>query len=258
MTKAYRAAHQPVSPPPLLVDPREVYHALCPLPFLSPVPRDDETVTVSEQLENERSYRQLLVQAVLAVLLPTEDLENPCLNALAGQILSELVIGNAIANRATQPWLLLEGICILARDLEESRAQAAERIARSSHPLPEVTLHAKAPRRWTLHAFFLWLVQSTMFLVGMGRLCLAAIAMSSSLPRRTSPADSQSGTSTAHRDASPEVQTPVLALGIWSCMGALVEMPARMPWLHGWLSLLQHGAIHGPGKLARLNGRLDR
>ncbi|KAM3442988.1 hypothetical protein MY4824_000693 [Beauveria thailandica] len=88
---AYRTSHDPVSQEPVAVNPRQVYHALCPLPQLSPVPQKGDQSSFEEQQENESAYRQLLVQAVLAILLPTEDLENPCLTAIVGQIFSELI-----------------------------------------------------------------------------------------------------------------------------------------------------------------------
>ena len=73
---------------------------------MSPIPRPEDPKSLQSQADSERAYRQLLVQGVLAILLPTEDLENTCLTALVGEILSELVIGNLLANRISQPWLL--------------------------------------------------------------------------------------------------------------------------------------------------------
>ena len=70
----------------------------------------DDASKALEQKENEAAYRQLLVHGVLAVLLPTEDLENSCLTALVGQIFSEMIIGNGIGGKASEPWLLWEGI----------------------------------------------------------------------------------------------------------------------------------------------------
>ncbi|KOS18322.1 PXA domain protein 1 [Escovopsis weberi] len=100
---AHRTAYQSAARGYLQVDPNEVYHSICPLPALSPVPRADDPTTSALQDENETAYRQLLVQAVLAILLPTEDLENPYLTAIVSQILSELIIGNTVAKKASQP-----------------------------------------------------------------------------------------------------------------------------------------------------------
>jgi splicing suppressor protein 51 len=267
MSQAYRTAHAPATHPSLEVDPREVYHSLMPLPYLSPIPRSIDPTTISEQLDNEAAYRQLLVQGALAVLLPTEDLENPCLTALVGQIFSELVIGNVIANKAAQPWLLLEGICILARVLREKKETATEKMtpARMS---PSDPLPAKRRRRWSVHAFFLWLIQVTIFLVGFLRLIFTTLAMPSTLPARSPLGDEKSHLGAAHQGTKKKpstkstnfcsAKTPVLAFSGWSCLGNMIEMPIRMPWLSGFLSFLQAGAIKGPGQVAGLNSAIDR
>jgi hypothetical protein len=111
---AYRTAHQPLNPPPFQTDPREIYHSICPFPALSPVPRAGSELVIQQQKENEAAYRQLLVQGVLAILLPTEDLENDCLTAIVGQVFSEMIIGGAIGGKASEPWLLWEGITKVA------------------------------------------------------------------------------------------------------------------------------------------------
>jgi len=110
---AYRIAHRPMVRPPLDANARHVYHSLWPTPALSPVPSD--AAAAEEQAANESAYRQLLVEGVLAVLLPTEDLENPCLTALVGQVLSELIIGGVIARKLSEPWLIWELMASMAR-----------------------------------------------------------------------------------------------------------------------------------------------
>lgn len=247
------------------VDPREVYHSLFPLPSLTPVPRPDDPDTILEQRENEAAYRQLLVQAALAVLLPTEDLENPCLTALVGQIFSELIIGNVVANKAAQPWLLYEAICILARLLGEKKARAAERIVSGTHA-PVTGISPKTRPRWTVQGFFVAIIHLAILFVTSIRICITALVVSSSLPPRTPSADDTDPVA-AHKSVEAGQQrhgtlsppkVPVLAFSIWSCAANLAELGSRMPWLSGFMSLLQVGAIRGLGQLGGLNGRLDR
>ncbi|CAM1505377.1 Fc.00g110140.m01.CDS01 [Cosmosporella sp. VM-42] len=262
---AYRIAHHPTSQPPIKVDPREVYHSLCPLPHLAPVPRSDDPFTASDQRENEALYRQLLVQGILAILLPTEDLENPCLTALVGQIFSEMIIGNVIANKASQPWLLYEGICIMARVVHEKRAKAAETIAPSTEPL-DINIPVRGRRGWSTRAIFLSMIQLGILVVGTIRFIALTLVMTSSLPPRATIVD-EKGFMTGHgihekSSSKPEttsfVKVPVLTFRIWSCVGNLMEMGSRMPWLDGFLSLLQLGVVKGPGRIAGLNGPVDR
>ncbi|KAJ6446552.1 PXA domain-containingprotein [Purpureocillium lavendulum] len=263
----YRTAHRPSVQPPLVVDPREAFHALWPLPFLSPVPRpEDDPEAAKQQLENEAAYRQLLVQAVLAVLLPTEDLENPCLTALVGQIFSELIIGNLIGNKTTQPWLLFECICILARVIEEKKDRTAQRIVSGSGPGPQAH-GGESPLKqrcgWSIQGLFLWIIQLAFVFMASIRLLAGAIAMSTSLPPRRfnqdpdRPSRNQSSKS-GHPEASTAVKAPILEFSIWRCVGNVVEVQSRMPWLGGILSLLQLGATRGPGRIAGVNSTLDR
>ncbi|KAL1889821.1 hypothetical protein Sste5346_008679 [Sporothrix stenoceras] len=158
--KAYRASRRPLVQPPVESDPRAVYHALWPLPALSPVPPVDAHLPGSglgsgsrpttasgpdiklgeadlhksrgddinkiidndialEQATNEAAYRQLLVRGLLAVLLPTEDLENECLTSLVSNIFAELLVGNVLAGRVAQPWMMYEIVGLVAKIVRE-------------------------------------------------------------------------------------------------------------------------------------------
>ena len=237
-----------------------MYHALCPLPYLSPIPRSDDPASVSKQQANEAAYRQLLVQAALAVLLPTEDLENPCLTALVGQIFSELVIGNVIANKVAQPWLLLEVICILATLLEEKKAAATGKVVSSTHTLSDDEPSSLRRRRWSAHAFFLWLIHLVVMLANLARFIFNILAVSSSMPSRISLVEKKRPAASQEKqpEADPHLKRPVLAVTLWPFLANLVEMPLRMPWLYGCLSLLQFAAVNGPGRVAGLNSAFDR
>ncbi|KAK2004892.1 PXA domain-containing protein [Colletotrichum falcatum] len=267
---AYRAAHDPVSKPPTEVDPREVYHSLCPLALLSPIPRPEDPLSVSDQQGNEATYRQLLVQGVLAVLLPTEDLENDCLTSLVGQIFSELIIGNVLANRLSQPWLIYECFIILTRVFEKKEPEPIEGVA-GSVPAGSTSAAPRPVRRsWSIQGAFWSLVQWSFLAFTSVRLLTTTIAMSSSLPPRSggdlnekhevTGQISNSKTSnpvTSSSEARP-VKTPIAAFKLWTCISDLIELDTRMPWLSGMLSMLQLGAMEGPGRVAGLNGAIDR
>ncbi|KGQ12533.1 hypothetical protein BBAD15_g1722 [Beauveria bassiana D1-5] len=250
---AYRTSHDPVSQEPVAVDPRQVYHALCPLPQLSPVPRKGDQRSIEEQKENESAYRQLLVQAVLAILLPTEDLENPCLTAIVGQIFSELIVGNIIAGKASQPWLLYESICIAGSVLGEKKTRATQRMVSGRHT-PPVNSKGKTERmKWSAQAIFLTIVHFAVVIFSSARLFITTLVASSSLPLRQTAV----GLSNDDQIGKP-IKVPVLGFKAWQCVGNLIQLDARMPWLSGFLSLVQYQAVHGPGKLVGFNSPLDR
>ncbi|RKK23023.1 hypothetical protein BFJ66_g8824 [Fusarium oxysporum f. sp. cepae] len=257
---SYRISHSPIARQPVEVDPREAYHAMCPLPHLAPVPHPDCPDTISDQKENEALYRQLLVQGVLAILLPTEDLENPCLTSLVEQIFSELIIGNVIANKASQPWMLYEGICITARVLRQGNDQGVV-VAETQNDSGGPKVDVKGRRSWSVRSMFLAVIQLGMLVVASLRFITTALVMASSLPARATPLDEKEAL--LDHDKSPPrssdpVKAPILSCRVWTCLGNLFELSLRMPWLDGFLSLLQYGAVNGPGRIAGHDGPIDR
>nr|RBQ92016.1 hypothetical protein FVER53263_05340 [Fusarium verticillioides] len=256
---SYRISHSPITRQPVEVDPREAYHAMCPLPHLAPVPHPDCPDTISDQKENEALYRQLLVQGVLAILLPTEDLENPCLTSLVEQIFSELIIGNVIANKAAQPWILYEGICITARVLRQRKDQGVV-VTETQNDAGGPKVDVKGRRSWSVRSMFLAVIQLGMLVVASLRFITTALVMASSLPARATPLDEKEAL--LDHDKSPPrsfdpVKAPILSCRVWTCLGNLFELSLRMPWLDGFLSLLQYGAVNGPGRIAGHDGPID-
>ncbi|KAI3336936.1 PXA domain-containing protein [Xylariaceae sp. AK1471] len=274
--RAYRIATSPTTKPPLQVDPHEIYHSLCPLPALSPVPRPSDKTSIQTQADNESAYRQFLVQGVLAVLLPTEDLENECLTSLVGQILSELVIGNLLIGKASEPWLIWEGLIIVTRlirkknnsddpDILSNKATTAQDSSNKDDSAN------KDRRSWSIYQIFWSFVHWVFLMVGMIRLALSTVVLSRSLPPRPCPGDvglvevtspkEQKGTRPPSHKAETHTQpmrVPLIDYHIWRCIGEILEVEARMPWLRGTLSMMQWIALKGPGRVATFDGTLDR
>lgn len=217
------------------------------------MPHPEEASKTELQRENEALYRQLLVQGVLSILLPTEDLENPCLTALVEQIFSELIVGNVIVNKAAQPWLLFEGICIIARVLQQKKkGKAVDGEA--------LSVSGTNRRQWSVHGLFVSIITWVMMLITSLRSCFATLVASSSLPSRRGRTDGAGGEIWNKTPAGKAVRepVPVLEFRLWTCLGNVSELGLRMPWLSGLLSLLKHGAVYGPGLIADVDGPLDR
>jgi hypothetical protein len=225
------------------------------------------------QQENEATYRQLLVQAVLAILLPTEDLENPCLTALVEQILSELIIGNVIAGKASQPWLLYEAICIAARSLDEQKARTKTRIVSETDRPPRPSSSsglgqdAEKSQKWTAQGVFVLVIHLSILFFNAVRFMVSTLADSITLPPRAAlHLDEEAADHALDDKQSPlptdtniaQAKVPILTFKLWSCFGNLIELEERKPWLGGFISLLQTAAISGPWQIAGLNGPLDR
>ncbi|KAE9379215.1 hypothetical protein N431DRAFT_460499 [Stipitochalara longipes BDJ] len=278
---AYRASHYPLHPPPIEQNPRQIYHSLWPLPALSPVTGDGLPNT-QEQIEKEAAYRQLLVQGVLAVLLPTEDLENDCLTAIVGQIFSEMILGGGIGGKASEPWMIWEGITkiseVVQAQLPKSKAQV--RVERSNSDVMNSTpknLTGPNTKGWRIQRSLqksFWLALQYCFLAFSAvRFLGITLATSSSLPSRNPPTLKTTGSPSSKDHMEPPESTnaddiwddrtaqtkqPIVKMKVWSCAANLLDLDARMPWLSATFSMLQHVALTGPGKLGNTDGMIDK
>jgi hypothetical protein len=295
ITIAFRISQESLYPHPLASAPREIYHTLTPHPALSPVPLDDDPSALLEQELNEEAWRQLLVQGVLAVLLPTEDLENGCLRALVAEIFAEMILGNGLSKKACEPWLLWDAITTVIEAITQpgtrvrkegvehahspttatSRLEqfgllsASKETGNDSHKL---NLSSQGSAAFSSASGLFWTVVQYVFLASTAlRAFIYTLATSSTLPSRSktwlSPTEAErqehvSSNPTARSETSSTSlsndQRPILSMAVWSMVGHLIELEARMPWLSGLLVFLQHGALAGPGRVGDTDGALDR
>jgi hypothetical protein len=270
-----------------------IYHTLHPHPALSPVPTDSVPSSIVEQRESESAWRQLLVQGVLAVLLPTEDLENACLRALVAEIFAEMILGNGISGKACEGWLLWEGITSIAKVLQTDDAkeesvlsndtsseQSMTRLerfgllssARNEQAGSTSTITASKFRHQTWPVFisglFWTMVQYLFWASTAVRAVVSILAKASSLPTRSgtnepSPVDASSQSLPFSADTPLSTRPlgtkrPVVSMRLWSCIAQLAELSVRMPWLSGSISMLHWGLLAGPGKVGDTDGILDR
>ncbi|OAA57851.1 Phox-associated domain protein [Niveomyces insectorum RCEF 264] len=257
------------------------------------------------QAANEAAYRQLLVRGVLAVLLPTEDLANDCLTALVGPIFSELLIGNVLARRLAEPWMMWEMVGLLARLVREkldgdvqktSSSSSSSRKSKAAQPQiappqpqeatqPVPVRVPKASRLASTVAPVFWLVLRVGFaLIAALRFLVVIISLlrSPRLRRRNGPplldtSSSSNNNNNKDKNVAPSSASvfstaaaastagsptpdpvPVLAFSLWTTVANIAQLEVRMPWLYGSVCLLQWLALTGPGRIAGLNGPVDR
>ncbi|KAI9656492.1 MAG: hypothetical protein M1821_004699 [Bathelium mastoideum] len=313
--KAYRLAYRPLHPPPLALDPCKLYHQLHPHPALSPPPIPSEPSTIAEQRENEEQWRQLLAQGVLAIVLPTDDLENSCLRSLVAEVLSEMILGNGVGGKLCEGWFIWEAITKIIElikfratsvsnvEIELKPADAAGRLDRfgllSSHEESkpdkpsgyDAETRRQLPSMWSSLWLYFWTgVYYAVIGFNMLRILVKALIASSSLPARSSntassatpspsvapqqmpsmnddshagfpetPTSSKTTGSTLMNPGKRVVKKrPVVSMRIWSCIGRLLELDVRMPWLAGLLSLVHDGIVSGLGRVGDTDGALDR
>ena len=277
---AYRTASRTSQQYPFSTSSRQVYHTLQPHPALSPVPQESNPVTIERELENEAVWCQLLAQGTLAVLLPTEDLENGCLRALVAEILAEIILGNGICGRACEPWLLWEAIIKILetarqrRSVERSVQGGPSRLDRygllstKEELLKPVESTDKGDIEATSVSGMFWMFLQYAFLAFTAmRAIILLFVSSSSLASRPNTSNihlpNPDGIGSPHRDETAYANKmresrPILSMDVWSCVSHIMEFKQRMPWLYGFLLLLHGGAVSGIGKVGNTNGILDR
>jgi PXA domain len=250
------------------------------------VPTDADPESTVQQELNEEAWRQLLVQGVLAVILPTEELENGCLRALVAEIVSEMIIWGALSNKACDGWMLWEaitrvlellgpkqsesdvetvkseggrleqfGLLASSENVETTTAGETGRTSQGSSALSLSSLSLSSLSAW------FWLgVQYVFFALTAARAAILALASSPSLPSRskTSPTMESEGHPSSNSYLTPRRPRPVLSMSVWPTLGHLMELEVRMPWLSGLFSLLHWLTASGAGRVGGTDGVVDR
>jgi hypothetical protein len=240
------------------------------------VPRAGSELVIQQQKENEAAYRQLLVQGVLAILLPTEDLENDCLTAIVGQVFSEMIIGGAIGGKASEPWLLWEGITKVAEVIQDKLRNKSNVPVGSLGPPTDTDpatfdITGRSSKSWRIGQSIqktFWLVlQYTFLAFTAARFLVITVVSSTHLPSRVAPAPKLTGSVPLEGEAEsprlarsrvPQTKQPILKMKIWSCAAALLDLSVRMPWLSASISMLQWAAVTGLGEVGNTDGMIDK
>jgi len=257
-----------------------IYHTLRPHSALSPFPINETTAYAED--ENENDWSQLLVSRIMPLLLPPEDLLNPCLNVLVSEIFSDMIVHKSILGKSSQPWLIWEGVTKAIYSLrpitQPNQGRETPAVSRLDQyellSAGEDTRHESSNKQRTtveVVCFVVWdILYYTMIAWTVLRSLIAALMNSSSIaPRqiRATPKErnkSWEATSIAATNgAGPTafdslVIRPIVSMRAWSCIARLVSIEQRMPWLAGMASLLQWLSLNGPGRVCRVNSALDR
>lgn len=259
-----------------------IYHSLYPNKALTPLPDNDASITAQE--ENEIAWSQLLVSRVLPLVLPPEDLQNPCLHVLVSEVFSEMIVHNAMCGRASEPWVLWEGVTKLLNSLRPVRTSLTEASPSPTTKLEQLglipsteaadssDLQKNQHRRLDAIAQVCW---TTLQVIAMAWLFLrsfvTALMHASSIQARQGRVGRMKTSdkvpiSAVAPDSRPNVpqhtilcdRRPVIDMRVWTCISRLTLIEKRMPWLSGALSLFQWLSLRGPGGFCDTNSALDR
>ncbi|KAL1971126.1 hypothetical protein VTN77DRAFT_77 [Rasamsonia byssochlamydoides] len=276
---AYRTAKQGSDMVPLPSSVREIYHTLNPHPALAPVPNPLDPKTSSEQHENEVAYRHLLAQGTLAILLPTEDLENVGLRTLVGDVLADLILGNEVSGKVCESWFVWQTISKVISLVSRRGTDRVKREDEAEGGSPQPSRLEKFGLLSTnedeykddssrdcqsqfslwmwklLHAVYLIYVTLRFVVTGLFRTALSEV------PARDLVSSPDHPTPISRSNEAPgktATRRPVLHYRAFSMLSRLIDLPRRMPWLCGCVSLIQCLIMTGPGRLGDADSVLDR
>jgi hypothetical protein len=248
--------------------PVSVYHTFNPHPALNP------DLPTEEQHELQTAYRQLLVQGVLAVLLPTEDLQNSPLRILVSDIIADLILGRAIDDKLCKGWFLHEMVSkvvatitsrahpkVTGAEIQADARSRLEKFGLLSGKFEDSHNYSPKIRQSSFSAWF-WMVLQWVYLAFIAaRAILAGLLHARRLPPRwratrspRSPATDQPASPTGNDQPSHLV----LDFRIFALISTLLKLSTRMPWLGGFLCFMQHVSTSGTARFGRSNSLLDK
>ncbi|KAL2826850.1 PXA domain-containing protein [Aspergillus cavernicola] len=242
---------------------------------LSPIPDLSDTKSISHQQDNEATYRRLLVNGVLAALLPTEDLENACLRTLMNDILADLILGNEVSGKVCEGWFLWESttklLDVLSREkhvghgdntavTESSRPNRLQQFGLLSSKNGEndcssSTIQSQASS-WIWHILqYAFLAYMTLRFIVAGLFRVASTPPVALTSRPSLPGSLVDELPTKYGHIG---KRPVLGYRLYGMLSQLLDIPQRMPWLGGLLALFQYLIVAGPGRVGDTGSVLDR
>ena len=258
---------------------RAIYHALRPHHALTPIPNSPDDL--ADQQENESAWCQMVVNRALTLLLPYDEHQNPCLQVLVSEILAEMIFHNGICGKASENWLLWEGVTkviyVLRPDLVPIQPVDQQPVDQLKQfglvSKDEDVKHPKNSRRPfdALSQGFWALMQSLWLAWGLLRSAVVLLMQASSLPARTTnvqyskldsidddTSDFDVSSAEKQRVSAGSQNIPILGMALWTCLSKLTHLQERVPWLTGTLSLMQWLLLYGPGQVCCTNSRFDR
>ena len=260
-----------------------IYHSLNPHPALSPFPDAEQTEACHSQARNETVYRQLLVQGALAVLLPTEDLQNTCLRTLVSDIIADLILGQGICGKACEGWFLHETIIKIVgvvksriepkakgEEIEHDTGSRLEKFGLLSPKDGAPAPHLSDNDQSLALALFWRVLQYAYLFFLLARFVVVGLFRARSLPSRSHSSQSTPSSPIAKRGGRPPTPSqswstlpspqkrPILEYRLFALLSTLLDLSTRMPWLTGLLSLCKHGILTGSGRLGAEDSLLEK
>jgi hypothetical protein len=142
--------------------------------------------------------------------------------------------------------------------LKEPTTEPPVQIIRSDSPVPQ-TLKPLSSSNSSSLANSLWtLLNYGLLVITAGRAVMVTLLSASSLPPRSSYQFSSLVEPDQEQKKASTTPRPLINMGIWRLTTNLFQLPFRMPWLAGLLSLVYLTVTNGPSAVGKTDGTLDR
>lgn len=268
-TIAFRQCRDLAAGRHLPADGRILYSTLLPHTALLPAP--NSPLSCDQQQLHEGTYHKILAEGILALLVPAEDLRNPCLKSLLTAILADMILDGVVSKKLCDGAFVYDMIQRAANSARgTSKPWAVEtpshppKTDRLAHfgllaPRSPIANHNATDIFWSI---FGYLMLITTYLQS----CFNSWIWATKLPKRPS-----SKNNTIHnpprtdvlddpinRIQHEEVTTshlPIMSYHMWAMAATMVNFPERMPWATGFAKLLRHYLLQ---QLGGYDGYLDR
>lgn len=243
------------------------------------LPAEHDSALVQQQAQNEREYRQLLIQGSLAILLPNEELQNAPLRVLVGDIIADLIVGQALARKLCEGWFLHDTIfkiTSIVGDKLQPTADGSEIRDDAKNRLEEFGLlpsesnsqhsHSSAHHQSALITLFWRIMQYGYVMYLFLGYVIKDLQHVRRKPKRQhhirdniTPLPDLSEKAHMHMLTTADLPPrPVLAFEIFSMISTLLRLVDRMPWVAGLFDFWRHTLLVGTGRLGELDSIIDR
>ncbi|ETN45789.1 uncharacterized protein HMPREF1541_09622 [Cyphellophora europaea CBS 101466] len=262
---AYHAANESHATLSYSQQPHHIYHSLNPHPALDP------SLSPEDQTQAERTYRQLLVTGALAVLLPTEDVQNTSLRILVTDIIADLILGRAIEDRLCQPWFLHDSLSkivatIAARKQAKATSEGIQADARSrlekfgllSAKTDASPTDSSPPRQSSIVAVFWSMLQWGYLAFLAVRFTTLGLMHARRLPARTRLSTKHALSEPSAKQTDDHAARLVLEYRMFPATSTILHLSRRMPWVAGALAFWGHVLTSGRNRAGGLHSILDR
>jgi len=273
-TIAFRQCRDLAASRHLPTDDRILYSALLPHTALLPAPSG--LLSCDQQQLHETTYRKLLAEGILALLVPAEDLRNPCLRVLLNEILADMILDGLVSKKLCDGAFIYDMIQRVADSARgTSKPWALEmppqpaKVDRLAHfgllsQRSPGARHEMTNTLWTIAGYLILIITYL-------QTCFTSWIWTTKLPSR-----SLSKEGANHDPHRPDVlddligrtqhekgntitrhdsKLPIISYHTWSMAATIVNLPDRMPWFTGFAKLLRHFLLQ---HLGMYDSYLDR